>query len=226
MSSASTEPTSAYASADRSAVGAAGACRPASQDAEAIRKTLAGDRSAFASVVLAWQDRLYNVLRKMTRNEEDAADLTQETFARALDNLRSFRGESSAYTWLFRIALNLATSQHRQRLRRRTNAASQLGQPADAGDASANRVFDARPGPTDAPAAHLENAERNQQVLAALQRLPDDQRALLVLRDVEDMDYQQIADTLDVPLGTLKSRLFRARLALREQLKGYFPPPQ
>jgi RNA polymerase sigma-70 factor (ECF subfamily) len=208
----------AYLPADGSA-NSTDAPSAAPPDAECIRRALAGDRSAFAAVAISWQDRIYNALRKMTGNEQDAADLTQETFLRALDNLASFRGEASAYTWLFRIATNLATSRFRQIRRRRTVQAGQL-QSADPDD-SATGVLDARPAEDDPPEMRVETKERNRMVMEALQRLADDQRQLLVLRDIEGMDYQQIANVLQVPLGTIKSRLFRARLALREELKGY-----
>lgn len=185
-----------------------------------MRRAAAGDREAFAQIAAAWQDRLYNALRKMTGNDDDAADLTQETFVKALDHLASFRNESSAYTWLFRIAMNLATSQFRQARRRRTVQAGQLA-GRDDDDKGAN-VLDDRPSSFDTPDCVAQKHERDAQVSAALARLPDDQRSLLVLRDIEGMDYQQIADVLAVPLGTLKSRLFRARLALRNELRSYF----
>lgn len=182
-----------------------------------MRRAAAGDRQAFAQVALAWQDRIYNAMKKMTGNEHDAADLTQETFVKALDHLSSFRSESSAYTWLFRIAMNLAATRARQIERRHTVAAGQLasrGEPDDLLDRQTHRG--------DLPEQTAENHERDQQVMAALGRLPEDQRSLLVLRDVEGMEYQQIADVLAVPLGTLKSRLFRARLALKGELQSYF----
>ena len=191
----------------------------ANRDAQCIRQALAGDRTAFAVVALNWQDRIYNALCKLTGNEHDAADLTQETFARALDNLNGFRGDSSAYTWLFRIALNLAASRQRQIGRRKTIQAGQIrardeDQPVD--------VLDNRPGAGDAPPVAAEKRERDGKVMEALARLDEPQQRLLVLRDIEGMDYQQMAEVLEVPLGTLKSRLFRARMALREQLKDYF----
>lgn len=191
----------------------------AQRDQDCIRKALSGDRGAFADLALAWQDRIYNALRKMTGNEQDAADLTQETFLRALSSLASFRNESSAYTWLFRIAMNLGASRHRQLQRRKTLQESQL-RPANGEEQRG--VFDRQASAGDRPERITEKHERDQMVLAALGRLSEEQRRLLVLRDIEQIDYQQIAEMLGVPLGTLKSRLFRARLALRQQLKGYF----
>ncbi len=193
----------------------------AQRDQDCIRKALSGDRGAFADLALAWQDRIFNALRKMTGNEQDAADLTQETFLRALSGLASFRNESSAYTWLFRIAMNLAASRHRQLVRRKTVQESQL-RTANADGVERPGIFDTQRSAGEAPECSAEKQERNQVVLAALGRLNEEQRKLLVMRDIEQIDYQQIAEMLNVPLGTLKSRLFRARLALREELKGYF----
>lgn len=207
------------------ALAATGSSPPAAQqtaarrDQDCIRRALAGDRGAFADLALAWQDRIFNALRKMTGNEQDAADLTQETFLKALSSLASFRNESSAYTWLFRIAMNLAASRHRQLVRRKTMQESQLRTPDGQEQPG---VFERQPAVDERPERVSEKRERDQMVLAALGRLTEEQRKLLVLRDIEQMDYQQIAEMLDIPLGTLKSRLFRARLALREQLKGYF----
>ena len=196
---------------------------PATQsDAETLRKAQAGDRSAFALIVTTWQDRIYNAMRKITGNADDAADLTQETFTRALGNLGSFRGDSSVYTWLFRIAVNLSMTRARQVKRRRTFLAGGLFGGAAADDDSQSSFFDRREDPkADPPPAAVESKERRRMVLQALQRLDEQQRSLLVMRDIEGMDYQQIADLLALPLGTMKSRLFRARMALRDELKGY-----
>lgn len=219
VSSISTDATAAMAAAGSSPQAAQQSA--ARRDQDSIRKALSGDRSAFADLAMAWQDRIYNALRKMTGNEHDAADLTQETFVRALSSLASFRNESSAYTWLFRIAMNLANSRHRQLARRKTVQESQLAsRPADGEER--REVFEQRPASGDRPEQATEKHERDQVVLAALGRLNEEQRKLLVMRDIEQMDYQEIAEVLGVPLGTLKSRLFRARLALREELKGYF----
>lgn len=179
-----------------------------------LRAADAGESISDAAV--RWQDRIYNTLRKLTGNEQDAADLTQETFVKAMSHAGTFRNDSSAYTWLFRIAVNLATTRLRQTRRRRTVQAGQLRREDDAD------VLDQRRSTGVRPDEASQNRERDEQVMAGLARLPEEQRQLLVLRDVEGMEYQQIAEVLGVPLGTLKSRLFRARLALREELTGYF----
>ena len=208
-------------------------------DVAMLRRAQAGDRSAYGQLVLLYQDRLFNAVLRLVGDRDEALELTQEAFTRGLAKLDSFRGDASPYTWLFRIAVNLAISQLRKVQRARTFS---LDQPAGRGGgrAGANGRYadddqaaglvdriahDGRGGgtggETPSPDDQVERRERDQQVLAALGRLDADYRAVLVMRDVEGFDYQQMADILGLPLGTLKSRLFRARLALRDELKTY-----
>jgi RNA polymerase sigma-70 factor, ECF subfamily len=199
---------------------------------ELFRRAKDGDRSAFGQIVRLHQDRLYNGLLRVVGDREEAMDLTQETFTRALVKLESFRGESQPYTWLFRIGLNLAISQLRKVQRHRTfsldspppGMAGLNGHPGgtvedQASSLKARIAADEQQAPS--PPQQVEQRERAQQVLAALGRIDVEYRAVLIMRDVEGFDYQQMADVLELPLGTLKSRLFRARVALRDELKGY-----
>jgi RNA polymerase sigma-70 factor, ECF subfamily len=198
------------------------------EDTELFRRAQSGDRGAFGQIVLLYQDRLYNAVLRMVGDLEEARDLTQETFTRALVKIDTFRGEAQPYTWLFRIALNLSIGQLRKARRHRTislegggNGQSTSASGAssdDSGPALKDRLSrDGAPGPGE----QTENRERNRAVLAALDRLDAEYRAVLVMRDVEGFDYQQMADLLGLPLGTLKSRLFRARIALRDELRPY-----
>jgi RNA polymerase sigma-70 factor (ECF subfamily) len=198
----------------------------ASREAELFRKAQAGDRAAFGQIVVLFQDRLYNAILRMVGDSDEARELTQETFTRALVKIDSFRGEAGPYTWLFRIAVNLAISQLRKVSRHRTFS---LNSPAGGGNGKASFADDqaaalvdrvSEPRSTDPTEAALEK-ERGQHVIAALGRLDAEYRAVLVMRDIEGFDYQQMADVLGLPLGTLKSRLFRARLALRDELRDY-----
>ena len=196
------------------------------RDVDLLKKAQLGDRGAYGQIVLKYQDRLYNGVLRMVGDADEARELTQEAFTRGLMKLDSFRGDSAPYTWLFRIAVNLAISQLRKVQRRRVfsldaaPAASSNGRhPQDQAAGLADRF--GRNG-TQTPAQQAENHERDSHVLAALGRLDAEYRAVLVMRDIEGFDYQQMADVLGLPLGTLKSRLFRARLALRDELKGYF----
>ena len=191
-----------------------------------IRKAQNGDRTAYGQLVVAYQDRLYNGLLRMVGDLDEARELTQEAFTRGLMKLESFRGDSSPFTWLFRIGMNLAISHLRKVRRHRVFSLDSPGRNGngrnDSGEDQASSLADrlARDG-ADLPPEALERRELHSQVLAAMGRLDAEYRAVLVMRDVEGFDYQQMADVLGLPLGTLKSRLFRARLALRDELRPY-----
>jgi RNA polymerase sigma-70 factor (ECF subfamily) len=196
---------------------------------ELMKKSQLGDRGAYGKLVLLYQHRLFNAICRMVGDRDEARDLAQETFTRGLDKIDGFRGDASPYTWLFRIATNLSISRLRKTQRRRTFS---LDRPAgentshgDGGDDQASALLDRisaqRAGEQAQPQMDLERQERNSKVLEALGRLDAEYRAVLVMRDIEGFDYQQMADVLGLPLGTLKSRLFRARLALRDELKSY-----
>jgi RNA polymerase sigma-70 factor (ECF subfamily) len=194
-----------------------------SGDAELLRKARNGDRAAYGRIVELHQDRLFNAILRMVGEPEEARELTQETFTRGLLKIDTFRGESQPYTWLFRIGMNLAISQLRKVQRRRTFS---LDAPPGrngkaAGDDQATLLDRLTARSAESPAQIAERRERDQQVLAALGRLDAEYRAVLVMRDIEGFDYAQMADVLGLPLGTLKSRLFRARLALRDELQLY-----
>jgi RNA polymerase sigma-70 factor, ECF subfamily len=193
------------------------------RDAELLRQAQAGDRAAFGQIVVLFQDRLYNAVLRLVGDREEARDLVQEAFMRALSSLDSFRGESRPYTWLFRIAMNLSISQLRKIHRHRTfslDGTSRGGDNGDGGeDQAAGLVSRLAEPKSENPAAAVQKSEEAEQVLAALGRLDPEYRAVLVMRDIEGFDYQQMADVLNLPLGTLKSRLFRARLALRDEMK-------
>jgi RNA polymerase sigma-70 factor (ECF subfamily) len=194
-------------------------------DVALLQKAQAGDRGAYGQLVLLYQDRLYNAVLRLVGDREEARELTQDAFMRGLQKIDGFRGDASPYTWLFRIAVNLAISHLRKSHRVRVFS---LDRPAGgngryASDDQASGLVDriARDRSQQAPPERLEGRERDQAVLSALGRLDAEYRAVLVMRDIEGFDYQQMADVLGLPLGTLKSRLFRARMALRDELRGY-----
>jgi RNA polymerase sigma-70 factor (ECF subfamily) len=193
-----------------------------SRESELFRRAQGGDRSAYGQLVQHFQDRLYNTILRIVGEPEEARELTQETFTKALISLESFRGDASPYTWLFRIGVNLAISQLRKVQRRRTfslDAPSKNGRSDDDQASSLlDRIAESK---GEAPDEALLRQERQQKVIEALGRLDAEYRAVLVMRDIEGFDYQQMADVLGLNLGTLKSRLFRARLALRDELKEY-----
>ena len=176
-------------------------------DAQLIHQTLAGHSAAFGQLVLKYQDRLYNTVFHVVGNAEDAKDVVQDAFVQAFLKVDTLQSAAAFYTWLYRIAFNVAASHHRRR--RPTVSVEQLrlaggGEPVDAAG-----------GPTE----RLEHAERCRQVREAIAKLNEECQAVLVLREIEGCCYETIAEILDLPLGTVRSRLHRARRQLREQLK-------
>lgn len=211
----------------KSAAAADGATRGVRPDVALLLKAQKGDRGAYGQVIVMYQDRLYNAVLRMVGDREEARELTQEAFTRGLMKLDGFRGDASPYTWLFRIAVNLAISQLRKVQRQRVFSldrptASAANRNHEHGPDQASVLMDRMSSDAgEQPPARAERRERDEAVLAALGRLDAEYRAVLVMRDIEGFDYQQMADVLGLPLGTLKSRLFRARLALRDELRTY-----
>lgn len=177
-----------------------------SDDAPLIEATLAGDTAAFGQLVGKYQDRLYNSLTRVLGSAEDARDIVQDAFVQAFLKLSSFRGSSAFYTWLYRIAFNLAMSHARKQ--RPTTSLDRM--KAGYGD----EPVDGQP----APDARITQRERVDMVHAALAELSVEYRQILVLRELEGCRYDEIAEILELPAGTVRSRLFRARLQLRDRL--------
>jgi RNA polymerase sigma-70 factor (ECF subfamily) len=180
-------------------------------DAELVRQAQRGVPAAFAELVARYQDRVFNTCYRMCHNHADALDLTQTTFLKALEGLRRFQGRSAFYTWLFRIAINLTIS-HRRARQHPVCSLDGAG-----GDCDPPR---AQPSARDTDASGpVEREERQRRVAWALAQLDDEFRAAVVLKDIEDLNYATIAEILDVPVGTVKSRIFRGRLLLRNLLR-------
>lgn len=192
----------------------------------AFDQARSGQRSAYGVVVRIYQHRLFNAVYRMVGNREDAAEITQEAFTRGLEKLADFRGDSGPYTWLFRIAMNAAVSRIRRSSRRRTVSLDAMdsyeGGRGGGSGSSRGRFTDSIAGSTETPAESAQTSEAHRAVVAALDQLDPEYRALLVMRDMEGFDYRQMADVLGLPLGTLKSRLFRARMAMRDLLAPQF----
>lgn len=185
-------------------------------DEALVERSRKGDMQAFGVLVAKYQDRVVNLTYRMCGRHEDAEELAQEAFLKALEKIGQFRGQSRFYTWLFRIAANLAISHRRHKGRLRFHS---LDGPVDLGSSQAAALTAAVAARReDAPPAAAMSAEAQLRVTVALEELDDEARLIVLLRDVEDMDYQQIAEVLEVPVGTVKSRLHRARSALRERL--------
>jgi RNA polymerase sigma-70 factor (ECF subfamily) len=164
-----------------------------------------GEQKAFGELVTRHQDRIYGLALRLTGDAEEASDLAQEAFLKAWRGMRSFRGGSSFYTWVFRITVNEARS------RMRYHAVRPVAQSLD-------EVAVGRPSRGEGPPEHAARMERKEIVERALARLAPEQRMMVILRDLEGRDYAEIADLLACPRGTVKSRLHRGRMALKELL--------
>lgn len=171
-----------------------------------IDETLAGSNDAFDQLVRKYQDRLYNTIVHVMGSADDARDVVQEAFIQAYVKLDSFHRNAGFYTWLYRIAFNAAVSHQR-----RKRAVISVDQTREL---SGHEPVDDGLGPQD----RLEQSERVEQVRRALDALTDEHRTVLVLRELEECDYETIAGILQVPIGTVRSRLHRARLEMRDVL--------
>lgn len=159
-------------------------------------------------LIVKYQDRIYNTILKICNNSDDAAELTQDTFVKVMENITAFRGKSSFYTWLFRIAVNETINFCRRRFKVPT-------QSLESG-AAAGVLTDT---PENDPAKLAQQKEVVKLLTDAIGRLDEDHRVVLILRDIEQMSYEQIAEVLELELGTVKSRLSRARAQLRQLLE-------
>lgn len=178
-------------------------------DQKLMQKAKRGDHSAFAELVDKYRDKIYAYLYRMVGNREDALDLAQETFLRVFSNLRNFQVGQPFRPWLYRIATNLAIDHLR---RRRPTIA--LDAPLVDGEPLRLELVEQGPG----PAEQHEQAELAAYLAQKVAELPPNYRSVILLRHGHDLSYQEIADILQVPVSTVKTRLFRAREALRLKL--------
>ncbi len=183
-----------------------------------LAKARRGDQQAIGELLLAYQDRLYSVCYRMVSHPDDAAEVCQDVLLKIIQGIGRFRGESGLATWMTRIAMNQSISHLRKRRLRRTVS---LDQPAQAGqsDDQAATLRQQLADPSEpTPDQRVQDSEMLEKLQLAMANLDDDFRAVLVLRDIEQQNYADISQALDLPLGTVKSRLFRARLALRQEV--------
>ena len=176
-----------------------------------IEKVLAGDNNAFGELVEAYQDRVYNLALRMCGNADDAFDLAQEAFFRAWRGLSGFQFESAFSTWLFRLSSNVCLDWLRAKKRRPTVSLTTLD---DEGEEVQMEIRDPGKGPEELLLA----AEDRKALAKALNELPVEYREILTLRAINDLSYEEISRILNLREGTVKSRLSRARLALRNKL--------
>jgi RNA polymerase sigma-70 factor (ECF subfamily) len=195
-------------------------------DTALISRCQGKDITAFDQIVVRYKHKIFNYIFRMVGDSDEAEDLTQEVFVKTYVSLASFRSESSLNTWLYRIAGNLCIDSHRKRRRRQNalgGAVLSLNESpstqVDTGEESAptrdvgDRSFE--------PYNVLAQQELDGQIQKALAQLPEKMRTVVVLHDLEDLPYEEIAAIVGCPLGTVKSRLFNARLQLRDLLRPY-----
>lgn len=189
------------------------ACLVSPDEAQLIRRARDGDAPAFGMLVESYERRVFNLAYRMCGNREDAADLAQEALVRAFRAMRRFREQAQFSTWLYRIVVNVCLDYQRSRMRHPTVS---LDEPVSGHDGDIPRqVVSEDPD----PAVQYERAEIQAAVHRAIGRLAADHRAVVIMRDIQGMAYEEIADVLGVALGTVKSRLNRARMALKEELQ-------
>lgn len=186
-------------------------------DALLVEQVRGGDMSAFSRLIARYQDRIVNTCWRISGNLDDAQDLAQEAFLRALESIESFQHRAGFYTWLFRIAVNLAIS-HRRKAARAVKLSLHGSDGQSRVENQAARLVGRVTHDANDPPANVVSRETGQRVAEAIEQLDDEHRAVLVLRDIEGFDYQRIAEILDLPIGTVKSRLYRARMELRGRL--------
>jgi RNA polymerase sigma-70 factor (ECF subfamily) len=173
-----------------------------------LKRAARGDERAFEALIRPYADVTYRLCLRMMGNEEDAADMAQEAMVRAWRSLSSYKGQSRFSTWLYRVTSNVCLDE----LRRRKNGPSEsIQEMMESGFEPVD--------PQETPEKALDRRELRQELQRAIARLSEEQRAALVLRDVQGLPYEEIAQILDLNLNTVKSRISRARAALRQMLR-------
>ncbi len=185
-------------------------------EAALVSQAMAGNMPAVEKLILKYQDRIYNTILKLCGNEADAAELAQDSFVKAIQSLKNFRAQSSFYTWLFRIAVNHTLNFCRKNSR--VNFESLQGEiDNETGSQLKDYLLDNK---TSEPSELAAKKEVSVLLMKALEKLDPQQRAVIVLRDIEQMSYLEIAQTLDIEIGTVKSRIARGRKNLRDIIEA------
>jgi RNA polymerase sigma-70 factor (ECF subfamily) len=185
-----------------------------------LSRLIKRDEDAFNEVVRSYSDRVYNLILRLVGSPSEAEDIAQEVFVTVFKSIESYRGEAKLSTWILRIAANHAKNRIKYLSRRRTSGqelrdGTDATEMADEGKAPVQAHF-------DAPDVVLEAAETEKIMQEAIANLDEEQRLLVVLRDVEELSYDEIVEVTGLPEGTVKSRLHRARMALKDLLEGKF----
>jgi len=184
---------------------------PDPTDAQLVKRVQGGDKGAFDLLVLKYQHKIVNLVMRYVRDPDLALDITQEAFVKAYRALPRFRGDSAFYTWLYRIAVNTA----------KNHLASQRRRPMDVElDLQDPEQYDlhAKLKETDTPEGVMISNEVRETLEKAINGLPEDLRTAIVLRELDGMSYEEIAETMECPVGTVRSRIFRAREAISKKV--------
>ena len=182
------------------------------QERQWIERSRGGDLKAFDQLVRRYERSVYNTAYRLSNSHDDASDIAQEAFVRAWNNLKSFRGDSAFSTWLYRIVTNVFLD---DRKRKRARPHISLDEELELDESHVTRQYeDPNPGPVEM----MEGEERKTILAKAIASLPEAQRVMVVMYHTQGLAYEEIAEITNLPMGTVKSRLNRARLALRDRL--------
>lgn len=184
-----------------------------------VQRTLAGEQRAFEMLVVKYQRRVERLIGRMVRDTDLVQDIAQETFIRAYRALAQFRGDAQFYTWLYRIAVNTAKKQLMELKRDPLVFQSQMKSGEDDETSGPERELNSGVADTETPEAVLASKEIAEAVNAAMDALPEELRMAITLREIEGMSYEEIATALECPIGTVRSRIFRAREAISGRIK-------
>lgn len=180
-------------------------------DQDLVRRVQQGDKSAFDLLVIKYQHKIVHLVNRYVKDPSEAQDVAQDTFIKAYKALGEFRGESAFYTWLYRIAINTAKNYLLSRSRRHSDYEVDMQDAEQIENAPQLKDI-------ETPENQLMNDQIVQVIKAAIEKLPEEMRIAIMLREFEGMSYEEIAEAMDCPIGTVRSRIFRAREAIDEKL--------
>ncbi|MEW6730979.1 MAG: sigma-70 family RNA polymerase sigma factor [Acidobacteriota bacterium] len=188
------------------------------EDDQFLARLRAGEQAAYEELVSKYHGSVYSLALRLTNDREDAYDIAQETFLKVYNNIHRFRGDSELRTWIYRITVNQAANQQRWWRRRRRDRSVSI----DAANDDEQPLSQSLACKDLTPEQRALAAEQRRMIMVALGQVKFDFRVAVILRDIEGLSYEEIADTLEVSVGTVKSRIARGREDLRQQLKGSF----
>ena len=186
--------------------------------AELVARAKHGDRDAFDGLVELYTPQVYNLTLRITGSREEAEDCAQEAFLRAFSALRGFRGDAAFSTWLYRVAVNVANDAAKRRARQPLSASELAGSGSEDDPPELGDLPDRDGAPSNAPEQAVLQQQRRRAVLEAIRSLPEKHRTVIILHEIQDLSYDEIALITKTRVGTVKSRLNRARLALKDLL--------